>query len=104
VSARPIDARAKAAQGMLEWAAAKGDADAALSAVREALRICDEDRAYRLLALVPGSSDAPSFGRPFPARYAGRCVMCDAPIAQGAEAVYRSADKAIAHVGCGGGR
>jgi hypothetical protein len=53
---------------------------------------------------VPSATSAPaepSFGRPFPTKYAGRCAVCAGSIPAGEMAVYRASDRALAHQHCG---
>jgi hypothetical protein len=106
---RTSRARAKAAVGMAEWAFAKQDLQALYDAYAAMRQLCADDPDYQILP-VPLSSSEPSqtnvrgFGRSFVARYVGRCTLCDGLIAQGDEVVFRSVDRAVAHVACGGGK
>jgi hypothetical protein len=99
-----VDIEAREVSEELELADTRGDAQKALAAARRyvaaglAIRVCAPDFVERRPPI------AHVFGRPFPAKYPGRCVVCDQAVPKGAEAVYRSEDRAIAHVACGGGR
>lgn len=102
-----VDVAAREVREQLELAAARGDAPLALSAA-------ERFASFGLLAVAPdfamGASSprasevasATAFSRPFPAKYPGRCVACDGTIAQGETAVYRAADRAVAHPACRG--
>jgi hypothetical protein len=101
VTSAKVDIAARGVSERLELAAARGDAEEALRAAREyveaglAIRVCAP-------GFVAPLKTEPAFGRPFPAQYPGRCVICDQPVLVGSLAVYRAEDRAIAHVACGG--
>jgi len=43
----------------------------------------------------------PFTGKPMSARFAGKCAVCEQPIAAGATIVYSAEQRRAAHIGCG---
>ncbi len=114
---REVDIRARETREKLELAAARGDPALALEAAR---LFAAQGLSVSIVAAdcptAPRESDSQvrrpddtgnevsaGFGRPFAAKYAGFCVLCAEPIARGQLAVYRAADRAIAHTACARG-
>jgi hypothetical protein len=59
---------------------------------------------FRLYPLAVDTSHD-QFGKGmFPARFPGRCALCDQPFDAGAAMQYRPSDKALAHPACVRGR
>ncbi|MDB4987833.1 MAG: hypothetical protein JWN04_3011 [Myxococcaceae bacterium] len=100
----PTDVLAREVGEALELAATRGDADLALATARRydaaglSIRVCA--REFGAGAPTANGQTAGEYGRPFVAKFAGRCAACDQPSTAGTVIVYRTDDNAVIHLTC----